>query len=133
MRSENTHPKWWQLYLTFPLLIALFVIDHQLKISPREHQALQIGIVLLVYGVIYWWLKANARAISRMDQQQYYGKFRVIQIPPLQIYEPNDEKYPMLELPNSEVKGMLGDTFEMDHLNSDTLSVDDISQETDKE
>ncbi len=122
MNSSNARPKWWQLYLTFPLLIALFVFEHRLNITTHEHEAIQIGIILLVYGLIYWWIKANSRAISRMDQG-YYGRIRIVQIPPLQIYEPNDEKYPMLELPNSEVRGMLSDTFE----------IDQVSQEVNKE
>jgi hypothetical protein len=132
MRSPNAGPKWWQVYLTFPLLIALFILDHQLKISPREHQVLQIGIVLVVYGLISWWIKANSRAISRMDQQ-YYGKFRVVQIPPSQIIEASNERHPMLQLPDSELKGMLSDTFEMDCPDVDDLSIDDISQEIKKE
>ena len=34
----------------------------------RGHQAVQIGIILLVYGLIHLWLKANAAALSNMDQ-----------------------------------------------------------------
>ncbi len=122
MRSQNSHPKWWLLYLTFPLLIVLFVLEHQLKISTSEHGAIQIGIIVLVYGLIYWWLKANSRAISRMDQQSY-GKPRVIQIALSQFVDVNNERHPMLQLPNSEVPGMLSDTIEMDQ----------VSQEVNKE
>ncbi len=132
MTSSNSRPKWWLLYLTFPLLIALFALDHRLKTSTSEHEAIQIGIIVLVYGLIYWWLKANSRAISRMDQQKQY-RVRVIQIPPLQLSEDDNARRSNFQVPHSEVKGLLSDTFEMDSLNSNALSIDDISQEADKE
>jgi len=133
MTSSNARPKWWQLYLTFPLLIALFVLDHRLKISTHGHEAVQIGIILIVYGLIHVWLKANARALSRTDQQQYHGTFKVIQIPPYQVSTTGDDKRPMLQFPNSEIKGLLSDTFEMDTIDAKLLPIDDFSQEMNKE
>lgn len=132
MTSSNRRPRWWQLYLTFPVLILLFIFEHQLKISAREHEAIQIGIILLVYGLIYWWIKANSRAISRMDQQSY-AKYRAIHMPTSSLSEAKDERRPLIKLPDAEVKGMLGNTFEMDLPNVNALSIDDISQEIKKE
>lgn len=132
MRSQNTHPKWWLLYLIFPLLVALFAFDHRLQISTHEHEAMQIGIILLIYALIYWWLKANSRAISRSDQQ-YYGKSRAIHTYLPQVSEAGKEKRPLIQLPDSEVKGMLSDTFEMDSVDANALSVVDISQQMNKE
>ena len=122
MSSQNARPKWWLLYLIFLLLIVFFVFDHQLKASTRGHEVVQLGIILLVYGLIYWWLKANSRAISRMDQQ-YYGKSRVIQTPVSQFIDVDNEKRSILQLPHSEVRGMLSDTFE----------IDQVSQQVNKE
>lgn len=133
MTSSNARPKWWQLYLTFPLLIALFVLDHRLKISTRGHQAVQIGIILIVYGLIHVWLKANARALSRTDQPQYHGTFKVIHIPPYQVSTTGDDKRPMRQFPNSKIKGVLSDTFEMDTIDAKLLPIDDFSQEMNKE
>ncbi len=70
MYSSNSNPKWWQFYLTFPLLIALFILDSRFRISTRGHQAVQIGIILLVYGLIHLWLKANRSALLQMDRQK---------------------------------------------------------------
>ena len=133
MNSSNTRPRWWQLYLTFPSLIALFVLDHQLKISTRGHQAVQIAIVVLVYGLIHLWLKANARALSGMDQRQYYGTFKVIQIPPYRISSTDNDQQPMLQLPDSEIKGILSDTFDMNTIDTTLLPIDDVSEEVNKE
>ena len=133
MNSSNTRPRWWQLYLTFPLLIALFVLDHQLKISTRGHQAVQIGIVLVVYGLIHWWTKANAGALSGMDQRQYYGTFRVIQVPPYRISSTDNDQQSILKLPDSEIKGILSNTFDMNTIDATLLPIDDVSEEVNKE
>lgn len=122
MRSQNSQPKWWLLCLTFLLLIMLFILDHRLKISTRSHEAVQLGIIVFVYGLIYWWLKANSRAISRMDQQ-YYRKFGVAQIPVRKSSATDAEKCPILNLPPAEVRGVLSDTFE----------IEQVSQEVNKE
>ena len=63
-------PKWWQLYALFPLLILLLVLEHQLPISAGDHQAAQIGIILLIYGLIHLWLRANALALAETDTGQ---------------------------------------------------------------
>jgi len=115
------------VYLIFPLLITLFMLDHSLKLSERGHQAVQIGIILLVYGLIHLWLKANAKALSDMDQKQFHNTFTVIRIPPYQLPNANSSKRPMLQFPESEIKGMLSDTFEMDYIDAEFSSVEAAS------
>jgi hypothetical protein len=126
MNSTNIRPRWWQLYLTFPLLLALFVIDNRLKISTRGHQAVQILIILLVYGLIHLWLKANARALSRMDQQSYSGTVRVIQIPWTQDIDPSEQKRTLLQLPESEIRGLLTDSMDMSYIDTDSASMKEL-------
>ena len=129
MSTKYARPKWWQVYLTFPLLIALFAVDSRLKLSTRGHQAIQIGIVLLVYGLIHAWLKANAQALSAMDQMQPTGKVRVIKIEPHELPIMDYEYKPraMLQLLDSEIKGTLSDTFEMDSIDAEFVSsIDDV-------
>jgi hypothetical protein len=133
MSSSNIHPKWWQLYLTFPLLIVLFVAENRLKISSRGHQAVQIGIVLLIFGLIHLWIKANASALSRMDQDQYFGRVTVIRIPPYQLSDLEMEKRSTLTSPVSEIKGVLSDTFEMDYIDAEAFPMEEVSQEIKKE
>ena len=133
MSSQYARPKWWQVYLTLPLLVALFAVDSRLKISTRGHQAVQIGIILLVYGLVHLWLKSNAKALSNMDRIQDHRTFTVIQIPPYQLDDSNKDKRPIIQLPDSEIKGMLSDTFEMDTIDAEFLPIDEVSQELDKE
>ena len=133
MDTNYARPKWWQVYLTLPLLIALFILDNRLRISAREHQAVQIGIIMLVYGLVHLWLKANAAALSNMDQQKFHGTVSVTRIPLHQLPEPKNDKRPMFQLTSSEIKGTLSDTFEMDFIDAEFLPVDEVPQELSKE
>ena len=133
MTTRTVHPKWWQVYLTFPLLVVLFMLDNRLKLSERGHQAMQIGIVLLVYGLVHMWLKANAKVLSNMDQRQFHGTVTVIRVPSYQLPDAINNKRPMFQLPNSEIKGTLSDTFEMDYIDAEFISVDETPQELKKE
>jgi hypothetical protein len=133
MSSSNLRPKWWQLYLTFPLLIALFVAENRLKISARGHQAVQIVIVLLIFGLIHLWIKANSSALSRMDQEQYSGRFTVIRIPSDQLSDLDVEEGSRFALPLSEIKGVLSDTFDVEHIDSEAFPDYEASQELIKE
>jgi hypothetical protein len=118
MSTQYARPKWWQVYLTLPLLIGLFILDNRLELSIHGHQALQIGIILLVYGLIHLWIKANARALSEMDQRQYHRTVTVIRVPVSQLSDPDVDapRRKMLELPASEIKGVLSDAFEVDYI-----------------
>jgi hypothetical protein len=123
MRTSNSRPRWWQLYLTFPLLIALFVLDARLRISARGHQAVQIGIVLLVFGLIHLWLKANAAALSNTDRK-HYGRITVIRFPAAPLSDSGAEEQTMFELPEPEIKGVLSDTFELDDIDVEAFPID---------
>jgi hypothetical protein len=130
MSSQDPRPKWWQLYLTFPLLIALFVAENRLRISVRGHQAVQIGILMIIYGLVHLWLKANSAALSKMDRLQNRQTFTVIEIPP---YQPSErDKGSAFQFPRSEIKGVLSDTFDMDYIDVEPSRTDEISQELDK-
>jgi hypothetical protein len=129
MVPSNLRPKWWQLYLALPLLVVLFVADSRLRISTRGHQAVQIGILLLVYGLISLWLKANASVLSGMDQAHDQGRIRVVRVPVSQLPDADEDTQPMFELPLVEDKGVLSDTFEVDYIDAEVLPEDEVPQE----
>jgi hypothetical protein len=133
MASQDNRPNWWRLYLIFPLLIALFAVDHRLKLSASGHQMVQIGIILLVYGLVHLWLGANSAALSKMDQRQYHGTITIIRMPPSQLPDAGKDKRPMFQLPNSEIKGTLSDTFEMDYIDAESFPMDEVKQELKEE
>lgn len=124
MSSNSSHPKWWQLYLIFPLLIALFALDTRLQLSTFGHQAVQIGSVLIIFGLVHVWLKANARALSAMDRDQLGGRVRIIKIQPYQM-STMDNEYGIrsgFQLLDTEIKGILSDTFEIETIDAEFIS-----------
>ena len=126
MSTQYARPKWWQLYLTFPLLIALFALDSRLRISSRGHEFVQIGIILVMFGLFHLWLKANRSALLGEDREQPTKIYRVIEIPPAGSPELEGEKKPILQLSDSEIHGLLGDGMEMSYTDPEILSYKEI-------
>jgi hypothetical protein len=124
--SSNTKPRWWQLYLTFPLLIALFILDGRFRISTRGHQAVQIGVVLLVYGLVHLWLKANRRALLSSARQKTITIYKVIELPPPEPPGFGSGSRSMLQIPNSEIHGLLGDSTDLRGADVELLSNSEI-------
>jgi hypothetical protein len=126
MSPSSPHPKWWQLYLTFPLLVVLFVLDSRLRITTRGHEFVQIGIVLLIYGLILFWIKANRSALSREDRKQSIKIYRVLEIPPYESLEWANGRRSILDLTDSEVQGLLGDGRDMSYTDPEVFSNKEI-------
>lgn len=126
MSSSSQRPKWWQLYLTFPLLIGLFILDSRLRLSTRGHEFVQIGIVLLIYGLIHLWIKANRSALLGEDQKQSIKIYRVLEIPPYESLDLANGRRSTFEIPDAEIPGLLGDGMEMSHTDPELLSYQEI-------
>ncbi len=128
MSQSFPHPKWWQLYLSFPLLIALFVLDSRLRLSIRGHQAVQVVIVMLFYGLIHLWLRANRSALAGEARERpvKIHKVRVIEIPPAGSPEWGGEKNSILQLSDAEIHGLLGDGMEMSYTEAELFSYKEL-------
>jgi hypothetical protein len=59
--SKYPPPVCWVLYALVPLLAGLFVVEHRASLSPTGHRVAQVGIVLLIYGLVWLWLRAHVR------------------------------------------------------------------------
>ena len=79
------------------------------------------------------WVKANSSALTRMDRELGYGRVRVIRVPVSQLPGSDNENDIMFRLPDSEINGVLSDTFEMDCIDAVTYPADEVSQESKKE
>jgi hypothetical protein len=56
-------PRWWLLYLTLPLMIGLFVLEGRLTEPDIVHRILELGIVIVCFGLMAVWVRANEDAL----------------------------------------------------------------------
>lgn len=129
MSNPIVRPRWWQLYLTLPLLLVLFLVERRLRLSAGGHLVAQIGIVLLIYGLIDMWLRANARALSHAEQDEIRETIIIDPVPPRRL----SNRRPMFEFPEAEIKGTLSDTFEIDVIDAEFLPLEDSATGLTKE
>lgn len=64
MKIQNRKPSWGHLSLLVPLMLGLLLIDSYLKLSQLEHEFIEVGIVLLMYGSMACWLWVNQAALE---------------------------------------------------------------------
>jgi uncharacterized membrane protein YhaH (DUF805 family) len=57
MNHKNRRPSYWKLWLLFPIMLGLLLMEHQITFSSMGHHIAQVTIVLLVYGLMFYWLK----------------------------------------------------------------------------
>jgi type VI protein secretion system component VasK len=65
---RHRRPAWGLLYALVPLLAGLFMVEHRAPLSPGGHTAVQVGIALFIYGLVWLWLQANALRLMWRDQ-----------------------------------------------------------------
>ncbi len=125
-RDKTPKPKWWQLYLTFPLLIGLFLLDTRLHLSTGGHEIVQLGSLFLEFGLVQLWLRANSRALTYMDDEEFSKTIHVYEIPPFEQTQAESQR--ALPVPPIEIKGVLGNTFEMDYVDAESRPVESPSE-----
>jgi hypothetical protein len=127
MSSKRKQAQWWQLYAMMPLLVGLFLLELRLHLNGAENVMAQLGILLLVYGLIHLWIRANAEALmepdERLDENPYEmpGKWRIRTYEFSPTDTPGFDKdarpaQPVFHFPETGLKGVLSTTFEMDEL-----------------
>ena len=77
--KKKSKPTWWLAFALAPLMIVLLVIEGQTPGSLVEHRILEIGIVILTFGLMGLWVHANQAAL--MDEEMEKGKWYLAQDP----------------------------------------------------
>lgn len=131
-RRADPKPKWWELYLTFPLLMGLFFLDSRLQLSAGGHELVQLGSLFLEFALVHLWLRANSSALSRMDDETYRRTITIITLPPRPRRESGDA-VAILPRPPAELPGVLGDTLETDRIDALAYPVQEARQASKKE
>ncbi len=74
MFGKISRPNWWLLYLLLPVLVGLLVIETKVPISEVGHRVVEVGIVLLVFGLIELWLRTNNTRIQAEQWRAAQGR-----------------------------------------------------------
>lgn len=65
MTQERRRPSWWQLWLLLPALGILAFLEARAPLSPAGHTVVEVAIVLVIYGLVSVWLRANRARLLR--------------------------------------------------------------------
>jgi hypothetical protein len=60
---KTREPAWWMLYALVPVMSGLLVLEFRAPLPSGWHKAVQVGIILFVYSLVWVWLWANDRAM----------------------------------------------------------------------
>jgi hypothetical protein len=58
-------PRWWLLLLLVPLLAGLFYLESRLSLPPTIRHITQVGVIVLIFGLVYQWVNANTAGLLR--------------------------------------------------------------------
>lgn len=67
----GSRPSWWLLLCIVPLMIGLFVLDSFLDLPLMGHRFVEGGIVVLCFGLMNVWVRANYAALARDELSGY--------------------------------------------------------------
>ena len=73
MTKTQRGPAWWPLYTLVPIMGGLLLLESRAALPPGGHKAVQIGIILFVYGLVWIWIWAND-VVLRHDDRQIIGQ-----------------------------------------------------------
>jgi len=65
MGKERLRPSWWQLWLLLPALGILAFLEAGALLSPAGHRVVEVAMILVVYGLVSVWLRANQAGLLR--------------------------------------------------------------------
>src|SRR3989304_1011174 len=70
MFNQERGPKWGILYLVLPLAAGLFWLQMQAPLPEAGHRVAEVCVILLTYGLVALWLRANRLAIFNEDHRK---------------------------------------------------------------
>ena len=74
MYSKKQRPSRWLLYLSLPMMIVLFLLEMRLSLSDTSHRFAELVIVLIFFGSLSLWLKANRGALIQEDLERWQAE-----------------------------------------------------------
>ncbi len=69
-------PNWWMLYALIPSIPLLLVVEGRIPGASLEHRLMEFGIVLLGFGLMALWVRANESAL--IEQEMANVKWSIV-------------------------------------------------------
>ena len=91
-KNNNIRPRWWMLYLILFSGSSLLFVGSRLVVTANLHRFIEIGIVLLTYGLVFVWLSANEQGMINEDREKYRQYMRDATI--TQLFQPDHSDFP---------------------------------------
>ena len=63
MRLTHQGPRWWTAWVPLLLVGGALALELQLPLSPGGHQVARLAMMLLMFGIIVYWLRRNRGAL----------------------------------------------------------------------
>jgi hypothetical protein len=63
-------PAWWQLYILFPLMIGLILLEQFRPLPETAPELVDVGIVMLSFGAMLGWMRINSGLIESEEMQK---------------------------------------------------------------
>lgn len=101
MKHTRQGPRWWQAWVPLLLLGVLLVLEPQAPLGIRGHQIVQLAIVLLMFGVVIYWLRCNRGALvnEAYERAQAQGQTHTGRQPRQETVMDDSESWDDAELP----------------------------------
>jgi hypothetical protein len=71
MYGKKQRPSWWLLYLSLPMMIGLILVEMRQPLPETGHKMAEFVILLVIFGYIWLWSKANAGALIQEDLERW--------------------------------------------------------------
>jgi hypothetical protein len=64
VKNPTRRPRWWLLYLSNGPVLVLMWLEARMPLSETVHTGLEIALVLVLFCLIFLWIRANELALS---------------------------------------------------------------------
>jgi hypothetical protein len=70
MKKPN-HPNWWILILLCAIMLGLEGLEVRAPFSKTGHTLVEIGLVIILFSLVWRWLCANEKAMITQEMEEY--------------------------------------------------------------
>lgn len=70
MKKGSKRPSWWLLYLSAAVILGLLWMEVKAPLSENGHTWTQVGLVMVLFGLVMTWLRANDAAFLSEEYEK---------------------------------------------------------------